>query len=457
MNIITTATFNFANNPPNPTNNFHPMKGPMTTQTLQDIIGHEPFHWRGDRDGIEAFSPTFTNLQGMPGSGLTTTQMQQFKSFLATVRFGPNPFRNLDNSLVDESPDSRQLALGRGTLTNGAQLPNGNAVNGLNTFRLTTTPDCIVCHRLPTGLGTDMNFNSALGIWIQFPVETNGSHHIALVELARSSALPFKIPSLRNIFDKLGMDSTHTNSRAGFGFLHDGSVDTMVRFLQDGLSFTNDQQTADMVAFMLSFTGSDLTSGSLVDANRSPGVASLDTPAGVGKQITVNNAGSNSFVNTMIAMVNTQTNRVDLIVKGFKNGVARGWFYNVTNLLFYSDRPGETYAPAALRSLAATGSEQTYTLVPKGAGWRMAIDRDLDGILDGQLILQGISVSNNIAAVSCTSAVGATYQLQYKTHLSDTNWALLPVGVPGTGNAISISDTTVGANQTRFYRVTTVE
>ncbi|MCW5767643.1 MAG: hypothetical protein KIT19_03090 [Phycisphaeraceae bacterium] len=34
---------------------FHPMKGPMTTQTMQDIIGHEPHHWRGDRRGIEGF------------------------------------------------------------------------------------------------------------------------------------------------------------------------------------------------------------------------------------------------------------------------------------------------------------------------------------------------------------------------------------------------------------------
>ena len=29
------------------------MKGPMTTQTMQDIIGHEPLHWRGDRSGLE--------------------------------------------------------------------------------------------------------------------------------------------------------------------------------------------------------------------------------------------------------------------------------------------------------------------------------------------------------------------------------------------------------------------
>ena len=38
---------------------FHPMKGPMTTQTLQDIIGNEPLHWRGDRDGIEQFNGAF--------------------------------------------------------------------------------------------------------------------------------------------------------------------------------------------------------------------------------------------------------------------------------------------------------------------------------------------------------------------------------------------------------------
>ncbi len=55
------TNYNFAQPLPTVTNNFHPMKGPMTTTTLQDIIGHEPFHWRGDRLGIEQFNITFTN------------------------------------------------------------------------------------------------------------------------------------------------------------------------------------------------------------------------------------------------------------------------------------------------------------------------------------------------------------------------------------------------------------
>ena len=74
------------------------MKAPMTTQTLQDIIGHEPLHWRGDKKGLEEFNVAFTNLQGRP-SQLTDTEMQQFEDFLATIHMPPNPYRNFDNTL----------------------------------------------------------------------------------------------------------------------------------------------------------------------------------------------------------------------------------------------------------------------------------------------------------------------------------------------------------------------
>src|SRR5262249_7949416 len=30
---------------------FHPMKGPMTTQSLRGMANHGPMHWRGDRTG----------------------------------------------------------------------------------------------------------------------------------------------------------------------------------------------------------------------------------------------------------------------------------------------------------------------------------------------------------------------------------------------------------------------
>jgi hypothetical protein len=73
------------------TNRFHPMKGVMVTTTLQDIMGHEPFHWRGDRADLEAFNTTFTNLQGA-AAALTPFEMRELKEFLASIRLPPNPY-----------------------------------------------------------------------------------------------------------------------------------------------------------------------------------------------------------------------------------------------------------------------------------------------------------------------------------------------------------------------------
>ena len=82
---------------------FHPMKGPMTTQTMQDIIGKEPHHWRGDRDGIEEFNGAFVSLLG-DDALLTFSEMDAFEKYLATIHFPPNPFRNLDNTLPTDLP-----------------------------------------------------------------------------------------------------------------------------------------------------------------------------------------------------------------------------------------------------------------------------------------------------------------------------------------------------------------
>jgi hypothetical protein len=401
LQIITNA--NFGNFVPGLTNNYHPMKGPMTTLTLQDIISHEPFHWRGDRNGIEQFSGTFTNLQGAVAT-LTTNEMEDLKDFLATVRFAPNPFRQFDNSLSTNLPLPGLLAFGRGSLPAGSPLPHGNAQAGQTTFRGIVAPnDCIVCHTLPAGLGTDLHFNGLQ--WQQVPLGTNSAHHIALIELERSAGLPFKVPSLRNLFDKFGMDLAHTNSRAGFGFFHDGGVDTLVRFIQDAFSITNDQSTADLTAFLLSFTGSDLIPASVTDPNRSPGVPSLDTPASVGRQITISNSAHVPLLDSMVALANSSTSRVDLIAKGFKGGLARGWFFDRTSGNFQSDRQAEVYSPDALRALATVGSEQTYTVVPRGTGKRIGIDEDGDGYLDRDELDFGSDPRNPLSLATNTPPV----------------------------------------------------
>jgi DNA-binding beta-propeller fold protein YncE len=438
MAVISNA--NFGSNIPAFTNNYHPMKGPMTTITLQDIIGHEPFHWRGDREGIEQFNVTFTNLQGAP-EGLTTNEMADMKSFLATVRFPPNPYREFDNSLATNLPLPGQFVLGRGALPAGAPLPNGNPQNGQLLFRQITnaTTSCTLCHTLPTGLGTDLHFTG--NSWVQVPLGTNFAHHISLIELERSNELPFKIPQLRNLFDKLGMDLMHTNSRAGFGLTHDGSVDSPVRFVQDAFGFTDDQQTADLVAFLFSITGSGLIPGSSLDPNHSPGVASLDTPAAVGRQITINNPTPQLLISNMIALADASPPTVDLIVKGIENGEPRGWFYDRTNELFQSDRLAETETPAALLALAAVGSEQTYTVVPLGSGWRLGIDEDAGGYLDGDALDNGVDPDNPLSlAANVPVFEGVTNQMALDGQLLSLAINTTGPNIPGQVYTFSLTN-----------------
>src|SRR6185503_6170088 len=64
--------------PPKVVDDWHPMKGPFLTPTLQDIIGKEPFHWRGDRDGIEEFNPLFESLLG-DDQQLNAAEMQELE------------------------------------------------------------------------------------------------------------------------------------------------------------------------------------------------------------------------------------------------------------------------------------------------------------------------------------------------------------------------------------------
>jgi len=379
VKTITPVNINFGRFPPSPTNHFHPMKGPMMTQTLQDIIGHEPFHWRGDRDGIEQFNGTFTNLQGA-ASVLTTNQMQEFKAFLATVHFPPNPFRLFNNTLSTNLPLPGHLALGRGTRPAGQQLPNGNAQTGLTRFRLQGTVGCVHCHTLPTGLGTGMRWTGFS--WINITPGPNGERHAALIQLNRSAQLPFKISQLRNLHDKIGLDFGQTRSEAGFGFLHDGSVDSLVGFLQDSFDFRDDQETADMVAFLLSLAGSDLPSGVINDPDRAPGLPGRDVAAAVGRQITITNPAPVKLIADMIAVATSSTGRVDLIVRGEKDGLKRGWFFDRGPRVFQSDRNGETILSDTLRLLASTTNELTYTVVPRNLGRRIGIDRDEDGFLD---------------------------------------------------------------------------
>ncbi len=362
---------------------WHPMKGPMTTQTLQDIIGHEPHHWRADRFGLEEFSGAFIGLLGDDVT-LTDDQMQEFEDFLATIHFPPNPFREFDNSLPTDMELDGHFTIGRFQPA-GQPLPNGNAVRGLTLYRGARLDgvNCVTCHTLPTGMGMNGFFRGLQ--FIELPPGPNGEEHHGAVSVDGSTNISIKIPQTRNMHEKAGFNATQLRNTAGFGYLHDGSVDSIERFIGEPVfSLDNVQELADLTAFMLSFSGSELPQGSPTNPLEPPGPLSKDAHAAVGQQLTLDdfaNATQDELDRLQAMLDEANTGTVGLVAKGAFLGERRGFLYTGGSL-YQSDRLGQVFNHAVLTSLIVPDSELTFTVVAPNTAQRIGIDRDQDGFLD---------------------------------------------------------------------------
>jgi YVTN family beta-propeller protein len=329
-------------------NPFHPMKGPMTTQSLRGLANHGPMHWRGDRTGGNdpggsaldenaAFNKFIVAFDGLLGRGapISTADMQAFADFILEVTYPPNPIRALDDSLTPAQQAGHDLFFG--PITDGVR-------------------NCDGCHVVDPAAGF---FGS------------NGRSSI------EGEPQEFKIPHLRNLYQKVGMfgmaavpffrtgDNGHKGDQVrGFGFLHDGSVDTLFRFHGANAFSFGAPEAAELEQFMLAS-----------DSNLKPIVGQQVTLTGT------NAAAAGPRIGLLLAQ--DDADACELTVKGVLAGEQRGWL-RLPGGAFQSDRAGEpTLTDAQLRAhAAAAGQERTYLCVPPGSGTRVGIDRDEDGFLD---------------------------------------------------------------------------
>lgn len=376
---------------------WHGMKGPMTTQTMQDIIGHEPLHWRGDRAGLEAFNPAFEGLLG-DDALLSSGEMQDFENFLATVTFPPNPFRNLDNTLPQSLPLPGHYTSGRFQMA-GIPLGSGSATRGLTLYTtglLDGALQCASCHTLPTGMAVNgPMFLGVLGVQVGgsvMPLGPMGENHLGIVSTDGSTNVSIKVPQLRNQYEKTGFELTQTDNLAGFGFLHDGSVDSLSRFLSARVfSVRSDQDIADLVALSLAFSGSDF--GNVNPILGAPAPLSKDSHAAVGQQETLTSPTATVRAGQLLALA--RTTKVDLVA----HSGAAGYAYDAATDRFLTADGSPALTVAELQSRISPASPLTLTLVPRGLARRLGIDRDGDGLGDASEIKQG---SNPADALSTT-------------------------------------------------------
>ena len=315
---------------------FHPMKGPMVTQSLRGLTNTGVLHWRGDRADLTAFNGAFVSLMGR-ATQLPDSEMVAFSDFVMPLAYPPNPYQNLDRTFPD-------APVGQPSAERGRQFFMNTAVDG--------PLRCVDCHALPTG--------------------TNGQ---VIDKAALLAPQDMKVPQLRNLYKKTGFkDTIGVVNKRGFGYTHDGSVDNLFDFLQfPGFNFgTNpDAKRRDLERFLLSF-----------DTGMAPAV---------GCQLTFN--GANNADPTLSARMDTLESQAalgncDLIAKGRIGTTPRGWRFQ--NGAWRSDLSSEApISRAQMIALAASGHELTVTGVPSGSGTRCALDRDRDGFMDADELAAG--------------------------------------------------------------------
>ena len=426
---------------------FHPLKGPMTTQTLRGMEHDGPMHWRGDRSG-GGFSDRGLNFDGDPNAldenqgflkfnvafvgllgradTLSNDDMKAFANFILKVQLPPNPIRNFDQTL---------------TASQGAGAFFYSDPNSISD----TIKTCNGCHTL----------DQAKGFF--------GTGGLSTFE---GLTQHFKVPHLRNAYQKVGMFGMLANSESntpahggptieqvrGFGYLNDGSIDTVESFL-GGKVFTFPSNASDAT------TGFGIQ-GSVTRTNLANFIMAFpsDLAPIVGQQVTLTAANSgDSAVTGRIALLIARAltpyadvdppphNECDLVVKQTVGGVTRGWWLSATNTFTPDKSTDPVRTDASLRALATPGQELTYTCVPPLSGPRMGIDRggvgdssQPDGVRDadqcGDVTADGIAANADVAAERAMLASASTPAAPGKCNVAG------PVGNgPGTCTILDVT------------------
>jgi len=288
---------------------FHPMKGPMTTQTLRGLVGMNPYHWRGEKVDFASFDSTFDTLMG--GSQVSTADMTIYQDFINSLTFLPNPNENLDRSLPT-SLDGGNPAAGRDAFL------HARGTGGAAT--------CNSCHTANPGPGTDL-------FLLVFNPQV------------------LKVPHLRNIYQKLAYNRHATQSIDGFGMGHDGSTSTLGDFL--ALPFFkgySTQQKFDLASYMLCF-----------DTGTAPAVGYTITLTAAN----INNQQEQSDWTTLQSQAGVAN--IDLVGHGTIQGQIRSLLYEPRKNLYISNLNVE-YTQTQLQNFVKNGDTLSFMGVFPGTG-----------------------------------------------------------------------------------------
>ena len=333
-----------------PRQSLHPLKGPMVTQSLRGLSGTAPFHWRGDRFGFahspgadtpsfKDFNAAFVDLLGR-AEQIPEAAMEAFAHFALTIRYPPNPYQRLDRRMEPDQQAGFEFFTGPFLSASGVE-------------------NCAGCHHLPLGTNRLVNFEHT--------------------QVGRD----MKTAHLRNVYQKVGRFNVPGPQVDGYGLIHDGTFDTVANFLRmEGFFFPGkteeerDVTRRQLHSYVIAF-----------DTGMAPAV---------GRQLTIADAVRQRDRELLdLLMTRAAARDCDLTARGWEGAALRGWL--LRNGTFDADRSGE--APLSLDSLLERYQRAveplTFTCVPSGDGVRSALDRELNGRLDGDALAASSRAASN--------------------------------------------------------------
>ncbi len=337
----------------------------MITLSLRRINDTPPLHWRGDRDDLDDFNAAFAGLIG--GQELNAVDLAEFVAYIFTLAYPPNPEQALDREYSAQGKSGFSCFTDPTTPAHDITLDNAGTV---------TQFTCGRCHGMAGAAGTNNQINN--------DVANNPNPH-DVDGFPATQPLDEDATQLRGLFDKKSDVANVGGFQfpvSGFGFGSKSLTNTVEEFVDLGVfSLLSPAQRNEIKQFLREFdSGLARTTARTMALNS-------------------RTLGNGTFTVTDLEN-GAAANNNDLIVRGwFLNGgvpTPIGLLFDPVSGNYVTDTV--TIPPMPLATLVGAvqnGIAELYFIgVPVASGIRLALDREMDALLDGDEAANGASLSS---------------------------------------------------------------
>lgn len=333
----------------NPPKFWRDRKFPRTTQDSRSIEDSAPYHWRGEQHDLDGFNGAFVGLQH--SSRLSEEDFALLQSFIFSALYPANPNEPLDRLFSDDAALGKEIFVQEG---------------------------CNNCHTPPAGTRGVVN-----AVFVERSIVVMKDRLITS-EAPHYRGFWTKNTDRANLRESAGPEVLQ--SVGGFGFDHSGSQSDLQEFISrqgernDGMDINlTEEEKAWLFTFLTEYD---------------PGVA-----PSANYSLLLNQASAATF-DAALLTTQAEAGHCDLALTG-RIRVDNEW----TDV-------GLLYAPVFARFVADTDSLGTFSLqelidlatagdaelffqgVPFWSGNRIGVDRDRDGLMDGNETVLGTDPTN---------------------------------------------------------------